>query len=99
MGRESRPSERRQKVLNLTLAGVAAQVGCLTLIIILGAVLGGLWLDARFQTRPLLTILLVLGSIPLSLVLMFVVVRAATSRIQKNLQDPQEQEAGIGKTG
>lgn len=90
MGRESRPSERRQKILNLTLAGVAAQVGCLTLIILLGAVLGGLWLDARFQTRPIITILLVLGSIPVSLIFMFVVVRAATSRIQKNMQDPHE---------
>jgi hypothetical protein len=74
--------DRRQYWLNLTLAGVAGQVGCLTLIIILIAVFGGLWLDARFDTRPVFTIGLVIASIPVSLVIMFYVVRLATSKIK-----------------
>lgn len=75
-------SDRRQYWLNLTLVGVAGQVGCLTLIIIMVAVFGGLWLDARFDTRPVFTIGLVILSIPVSLAIMFFVVRLATSKIK-----------------
>ncbi len=43
-----------------------AQIGCLTLVIILAALGLGLWLDGRFGTRPWLTLTFVLGSIPVS---------------------------------
>lgn len=76
--------------MNLALFGVAAQSGCLTLVIVLVALLGGLWLDAQFQTRPMLTILLVLLSIPVSLITMFFVVRLATAKIKANLENSQE---------
>lgn len=82
--------DRKQYWLNLTLAGVAGQVGCLTLIIILVAVFGGLWLDANFNTRPLFTLVLLIASIPVSLASMFFVVRAATSRIKAG--PPKENE-------
>jgi len=56
---------------------VGGEIGCLTLIIVLGAVFGGLWLDRLFGTKPLLTILLVLGSAPLSIFLTYwVAIRA-----------------------
>ncbi len=84
------PSDPKRRWLNLTLAGIAGQVGCLTLVIVLGAVLGGLWLDAQFHTRPLITLILVIASIPISLVLMFLVVRGATAKIKANLQAPKE---------
>jgi len=72
----------KQYWLNLTLAGVAGQVGCLTLVIVLGAVLGGLWLDSYYHTRPLFTLIFLIASIPVSLVSMFYVVRLATSKIK-----------------
>ena len=75
-------SNRKQYWLNLTLAGAAGQVGCLTLVIILAAVLGGLWLDARFQTRPAFTLGLLLASIPVSLFAMLYIVRLFTSKIK-----------------
>jgi MFS-type transporter involved in bile tolerance (Atg22 family) len=78
--------ERKRNWRNLALAGVVGQVGCLTLVIVLGAVLGGLWLDARFQ----MTMILVIASIPISLALMFALVRAATARIQANLQNQKK---------
>jgi MFS-type transporter involved in bile tolerance (Atg22 family) len=84
------PTDKKRRWLNLTLAGIAGQVGCLTLVIVLGAVFGGLWLDARFQTRPMITLILVIASIPISLVLMFLVVRGATAKIKANLQNPKE---------
>ncbi len=83
--------------LNLTLAGVVGQVGCLTLVIILVAVFGGLWLDAQFQTKPVITLVLVFVSIPISLILMFVIARSATAKIKANLEKQREEEAGIGK--
>jgi magnesium-transporting ATPase (P-type) len=92
-GPEQRKRDPKQTVNNLTLAVVAGQVGCLTLIIVLIAVLGGLWLDNQFQTRPVITILLVVVSVPISLFVMFAVVRAAVARIKPGSpgqRDPQK---------
>jgi len=92
----SEPSEpnRSRAAFNLTLAAVAGQVGCLTLVIVLAALFGGLWLDAYFQTKPVITIILMISSVPLTLVMMFWVVRSATSRLQagatKDIHQPQE---------
>ena len=69
---------RGQYAFNLTLAAVAGQVGCLTLFIVLAALVGGLWLDKYFDTKPLFTIILMIGSVPVTLVMMFWIVRAAT---------------------
>jgi hypothetical protein len=74
--------DNKQYWLNLTLAGAAGQVGCVTLIIILAAVLGGLWLDSRFHTRPMFTLILVVASIPVSLLAMVFIVRLVTSKIK-----------------
>jgi F0F1-type ATP synthase assembly protein I len=68
--------------MNLTLASIAGQAGCLTLVIIFVALFAGLWLDRYLDTKPLFTIVLLIGSVPVTLFLMFRVVRAATSRIK-----------------
>lgn len=81
MGQQQQPN-RKQYWLNLTLAGIAGQVGCVTLAIVVVAVLGGLWLDARFQTRPALTLIMLLLSIPVSLGAMVYLVRKVTSKIK-----------------
>jgi len=73
---------RNQYWLNLTLAGAAGQVGCVTLIIIVAAVLGGLWLDSHFQTKPMFTLVLLIASIPISLAAMIYIVRLVTSKIK-----------------
>lgn len=74
--------DRRQQIINLTIAGIAGQVGCLTLIIVLLAVFGGIWLDARLGTRPWFTLGLLVLSIPISLAAMFYVVKTAVSKIK-----------------
>ena len=81
---------RTEYAFNFTLAAVAGQVGCLTLVIVLAALFGGLWLDNYLQTKPMFTIVLMVASIPVTLVLMFWVVRAATSRLQKNSDQTAE---------
>jgi len=71
------------RALQMALLGVIGQVGCLTLVIILVALVAGLWLDNQFQTRPLFTLILVITSIPVTLYLMVRVVLSFAPRIQK----------------
>ncbi len=66
--------------LNLTLALVTGQVGCVTLLIIFVALFLGRWLDKQFDTSPLITIVLMIASVPVTLVIMFWVVRSVTAR-------------------
>lgn len=91
-------NDRARKALNLTLAAVTSLVGCITVVITIAALLLGLWLDARFGTRPTLTVVLTLGSLPVTLVVMFLVVRWTTSRMlivpDKDTEKSSEEELG-----
>ena len=82
---------------NLWVAALAAQVGFLTLIIILAAVLGGLALDARLGTKPWFTIGLLLASIPVSLVLMVFITRKTVSKLRSDNSENANEEGTIGK--
>jgi F0F1-type ATP synthase assembly protein I len=87
---------RKQYNFNLALAAVAGQVGCLTTIIVVGSLIAGLFLDSRLDTRPTFTILFVVLSVPVTLAVMFWVVRNVTSKIKPaknpNSETPQEEE-------
>jgi hypothetical protein len=86
---------------NLTLAFVTGQVGCLTVIIILVAFFAGRWLDNQFGGNGLFTVILMIASVPVTLVVMFWVVRSVTARFAKPpVQKSQQEEEGIdrGKT-
>jgi len=77
------PGEKRPgQTSTMLLAGVLGQVGCLTLLIILAALVAGLWLDNQFHTRPLFVLILVLASIPVTLVLMFRLVLSIAPRLR-----------------
>jgi len=87
-----------QRAYNLTLAGIAGQVGFLTLGIIFVALFGGLWLDKYMDSKPMFTILLLVGSVPVTLFLMFRVVKTATNKIQSIEKDETpEEEQNSGK--
>ena len=60
--------------------------GFLVLIIILGALIGGLWLDNALKTKPLFTLVLVLGSVPVAI---FVMYRVAMSVISRSITKPK----------
>ena len=95
---ESQETDRVQYTFNMALAAVAGQVGCLTLVIIIVSLFGGLWLDTQFGTRPLFTVLLMVASVPVTIVLMFWVVRKATSKIRpsenKTIENQEDAESG-----
>ncbi|MBI5293780.1 MAG: AtpZ/AtpI family protein [Chloroflexi bacterium] len=71
-----------QYALNLGLAGFAGQVGCITLLIVFGALFGGLWLDGFLRTKPLFTIVLLIGSVPVTIFVMFRVALSAVAKIK-----------------
>lgn len=65
------------------LAGIVGQIGCITVIIIALALGAGVLLDRFLDTRPIFTILFLVGSVPVTL---FVTVRVslmAAARAQK----------------
>lgn len=74
---------------------LGGQIGCLTLVIVLGAAFGGIWLDNLLGTKPLLTILLILGAAPLSLFLTYLMAVRAVNKV--NLPAPQEPKNAIEK--
>lgn len=86
--------DRARYAFNLTLAAVAGQVGCLTLVIVIAALFGGLWLDARFGTKPMFTVGLVIASVPVTLLGMIWIVRVTTSRISPSKKTSSEQVEG-----
>jgi F0F1-type ATP synthase assembly protein I len=50
---------------------IGVQVGCMAVVVTIGALLLGLWLDGQLHTRPWLTIILLLISMPLSVYIIF----------------------------
>jgi F0F1-type ATP synthase assembly protein I len=92
-------SDNKQKIFNMALAIVAGQGGCVTLIIILAAVLLGLWVDNINGTKPWFTLMFLLVSVPISLASMFLVVRSAIGRIKTDTSEEKpmedEEETGI----
>ncbi len=67
---------------NTKVITVGGEVGCITLVIVIAAVFGGIWLDRVLGTRPLFTVGLVLLSAPLALVLTVWIARRATRDLQ-----------------
>jgi len=83
-GNENTSPAKIQYAFNITLAAVAGQVGCLTIFIVFAALFGGLWLDKILDTKPMFTVGLMVISVPITLVLMFWVVRRATAHMRTN---------------
>jgi len=79
-----------QSAVTMTVLGVAGS----TFLVIFAALFAGLWLDKVFNSKPAFTVGLLLGSIPITLLLMFRVVKAATNRITPSRKNasPEEQE-------
>lgn len=77
-----------QASLSLTLVGLISQSGCVSLLIIAAALIAGLWLDGRFGSKPLFTLLLVLGSVPVTLYLMVRILTSGLARLQSGKGEP-----------
>lgn len=78
---------------------VGASVGVVTIVIVLLAVFGGIWLDNLLGTKPLITVSLVLASAPLSLALTFWIAMRAVKDLNpppsgrgKNITNVEEED-------
>lgn len=82
----------QQMVYGLALASAVSQVGCVTVAVILGALVVGLGLDRVFDTKPLFTLLLLLGSIPVSLYLLVRIALSAVAQLNPPAVKTEESE-------
>lgn len=89
--------DRSRYAFNLALAAVVGQVGCLTLIIVMLALLGGIWLDHRLGSRPVMTLALMGLSIPVTVLMMIWVTRAAVSRLSVPTRQSEAKIQGVTK--
>ena len=78
--------QKGRGILNTLLIVMIGQVGCLTLVIILASVFGGLWLDEMFGTKPVFTLALLFAGIPVSVIVMLVVARRTLARLKEKAE-------------
>jgi F0F1-type ATP synthase assembly protein I len=78
----NRPGDKSQDEFRTAVTMTVVWVAGLTLGVIFLALFAGILLDKFLHTKPLLTILLTIASIPVTIFLTFRVVKSATSRIQ-----------------
>jgi F0F1-type ATP synthase assembly protein I len=99
MSQSSDPSSRNPWLLafNTKTLTVGGEVGCLTLIIVLAAVFGGLWLDNLFGTKPMITVLFVLASAPVSLALTVWIAMRAVKNINSPVVGPGSKQTNTPK--
>lgn len=69
-----------------TAFSVGGQVACLNLIVIFLSLFIGIWLDRLLGTKPAFTLILVIGSIPLSLVLTYFLAKREANLLNKSHQ-------------
>lgn len=79
---------------NLVLAGMLSQIGCVTAIIVVAALLGGLWVDSRLNTKPLFTALFLLLSIPINVYSLVRVALTTAAQFQSEIKNVKEKEGG-----
>ncbi|MGB8984313.1 MAG: AtpZ/AtpI family protein [Anaerolineales bacterium] len=84
--------QKGRGILNTLLIVMIGQVGCLTLVIILASVFGGLWLDKTFDTKPVFTLALLFAGIPVSVLVMLVVARRTLARLKDQAEKEKDSD-------
>jgi hypothetical protein len=82
--------QKGRSILTNLLIVLIGQMGCLTLVIILASVFGGLWLDKTFDTKPVFTLALLFAGIPVSVLVMLNVGRKTLARMKENLEKEKD---------
>jgi len=87
---------KNQPDINQTslLAGIIGQVGCITVIIVGLALGAGIYLDRFLGTEPVFTILLMVGSVPVTLYIIVRVSLVAAARAQQPTTKQTEDKTG-----
>lgn len=69
---------------------IGVQIGCMAVVITLGALILGLWLDGLLHTSPWLTIILLLVSMPLSVFVVFRFALRAARQLNERNAKPED---------
>jgi F0F1-type ATP synthase assembly protein I len=85
----SEPPKKPQITTNLAMVTVGGQIGCVTLIIVFAALFAGIGIDKLFDTKPIFTLILTLGSAPLSL---FITYRLAMRAVRSVTPEKSSEE-------
>jgi len=72
---------------SMPVIALGGQIGCVTLGVVLLAAFGGIWLDRLLGTKPVFTLILILGAAPLSLYITYMMAIRAIQKV--NLPKPQ----------
>ena len=93
MAQNEKPKQDNlQYALNMGLAGFAGTVGVVTLAIVVGALVLGIFLDAQLHTKPLFTILILLGSVPITIFVMFRLALGAIAKMKPARPEKKKEE-------
>jgi F0F1-type ATP synthase assembly protein I len=81
--------EKQQKptvpvLIDTTAIKVLTQVGCITFVIGAIAIFGGLWLDNQLGTRPWITVVLVMISMPIVMWIIYKITITKTRHLTVN---------------
>lgn len=90
---EKSPSS--QLAQQASIFAIGGEVGCLTLVVIFAALIGGILLDRLLGTKPVFTLILLLGSAPLALYITFWVATRAVKKYTPQQPSTREQETKI----
>lgn len=71
---------------SLSFVRVIGRVGCLTFLLVVIPLAAGLYLDMRFKTQPLITILMVVASFPLTMYFIYRLVLRSTAGLQHSAE-------------
>jgi len=85
--------QKGRGILNTLLVVMIGQVGCLTLIIILASVFGGLWLGKTFGTKAVFILVLLFAGIPISVFVMLVVSRRTLARLKEQADKEKDSDS------
>jgi F0F1-type ATP synthase assembly protein I len=78
----NQPEEDNQNSFKSAVTITVIGVAVITFVVIFVALFAGLWLDKLLNSRPIFTIVLVIISIPVTILLMLRLVKVATNRIK-----------------
>ena len=92
-----RHNSAQTRLKNLSLTAIAGQAGCVTLVIVIAALLVGLWLDAQLGRRGPCTFGMLVISVPFSLYAMVRIALAAIERIEPQSKQTKEQPSATTK--
>lgn len=81
--------DKPPRIKNLSIAGISALTGCVSLIVVLGALFLGLWLDSQLGQRGPATICSLVGSVPISLYLMIRIALTLVKRIEPSARQDE----------